>query len=97
MDTLLAGGSASGRTPEATYWSMGETLSWLGEKWLGNPFITLAGLIPAPIMADVKAMTPQETTDHMMFHFADVGVSRFELMACLHFKGLFPLLFCRAS
>jgi hypothetical protein len=57
-DTPLAGGSTGGQTLEAIYWSIRETLSRLGEKWLGNPFITLAGLIPMPTMVEVRAMTP---------------------------------------
>jgi hypothetical protein len=56
-DTPPAGSSGGGQTPEALYWFISETLSLLGKKWLGNPFTTLAGLIPAPTMAEVKAMT----------------------------------------
>jgi hypothetical protein len=35
------------------FWSFGEPLTRLGEKWLGNPFTTFASLISAPSMADV--------------------------------------------
>jgi hypothetical protein len=73
-DTSPTVGSVGGRTPEAIFWSIGETLSRLGEKWLGNPFTTLAGLIPALTMVDVRAMTPQETANHMMYHFTNVSV-----------------------
>ena len=89
------GSSVGGRTLEAIYWSLGETLSRLGEKWLGNPLTALAGLIPVPTMAEIKALTPQKTTDHMMFHITDVSVSCFEQVACLYFEGLFPFSFCR--
>jgi hypothetical protein len=77
MDASPAGGSLSGRTPDAIYWSVSETLNRLGEKWLGNPLTVLAGLIPAPAMAEVKAMTSQETADHMIFHLIDVSTSYF--------------------
>jgi hypothetical protein len=97
MDTPPICGSASGRTPKAIYWSIDETLSWLGEKWLCNPLTALAGLIPALTLTEVKAMTSQETADHMMFHFVDVSASRFELMSCLYLENLFPPLFRRAS
>jgi hypothetical protein len=33
----------------------------------------MTGLIPAPAMAKVKAMTSQETADHMIFHLIDVS------------------------
>jgi hypothetical protein len=33
----------------------------------------MTGLIPAPAMAEVKAMTSQETADHMIFHFIDMS------------------------
>jgi hypothetical protein len=68
----------SGRTPDAIYWFVSETLNQLGEKWLGNPLTTLAGLIPAPIMAEVKAMTSQETANHMIFHLINVSALRFD-------------------
>jgi hypothetical protein len=97
MDTPPAGGSTSGQTLDAIYWSIGDTLSRLGEKWLGNPLTALAGLIPAPTLTEVKAMTSQETADHMMFHLADVSASRFELISYLYFENLFPSLFRRAS
>jgi hypothetical protein len=71
------GDSTSGRTPEAIYWFVSETLNQLGEKWLGNPLTTLAGLIPAPTMAKIKAMTSQEIADHMIFHLINIGVLRF--------------------
>jgi hypothetical protein len=76
-DASPVGGSLSGRTPDAIYWSVSETLNRLGEKWLGNPLTVLAGLIPAPAMAEVKAMTSQETADHMIFHLIDVSTSYF--------------------
>jgi hypothetical protein len=76
-DASPVGGSLSGRTPDAIYWSVSETLNRLGEKWLGNPLTVLAGLIPAPAMAEVKAMTSQETADHMIFHLIDVSASYF--------------------
>jgi hypothetical protein len=72
-DASLVGGSMSGRTPDAIYWFVSEMLNQLGEKWLGNPLTTLAGLIPAPAMVEVKAMTSQETSDHMIFHLVDVS------------------------
>jgi hypothetical protein len=72
-DASPVGGSLSGRTPDAIYWSVSETLNRLGKKWLGNPLTVLAGLIPAPAMAEVKAMTSQETADHMIFHLIDVS------------------------
>jgi hypothetical protein len=89
-DTPPAGGSIGSRTPEAIFWSIGETLSRLGEKWLGNPFTTLASLIPTPTMAEVRAITPQETTNHMIFHFTDVSVSCFDPDGYLFFKRLIP-------
>jgi hypothetical protein len=58
----------SGQTPDAIYWSVSETLNQLG-----NPLTVLADLIPAPAMAEVKAMTSQETVDHMIFHLIDVS------------------------
>jgi hypothetical protein len=76
-DASPVGGSLSGRTPNAIYWSVSETLNRLGEKWLGNPLTVLVGLIPAPAMAKVKAMTSQETVDHMIFHLVDVSASYF--------------------
>jgi hypothetical protein len=54
----------------------------LGEKWLGNPLTTLAGLIPVPTMAEVKVMTSQETADHMIFHLINVGILRFDWVVC---------------
>jgi hypothetical protein len=72
-DTSPVGGSMSGRTPDAINWFVSETLNQLGKKWLGNPLTTLAGLILAPAMAEVKAMTSQETADHMIFHLVDVS------------------------
>jgi hypothetical protein len=72
-DASLVGSSISGRTPNAIYWFVSETLNQLGEKWLGNPLTTLAGLIPAPAMAEVKAMTSQEIADHMIFHLVNVS------------------------
>jgi hypothetical protein len=72
-DASSVGGSLSGRTPDAIYWSVSETLNRLGEKWLGNPLTVMTGLIPAPAMGKVKAMTSQETTDHMIFHLIDVS------------------------
>lgn len=80
IDTLPTGGSAGGQTPEAIYWSIGEPLSRLGEKRLGNPFTTLAGLILMPI----RAMTSQETADHMLFHFTEVSILCFDQTACLY-------------
>jgi hypothetical protein len=77
-DASPVGGSMSGRTPDAIYWFVSETLNQLGEKWLGNPLTTLAGLIPAPAMAEVKAMTSQETADHMIFHLINVSVLHFD-------------------
>jgi hypothetical protein len=74
-DVSPVGGPLSGRTPDAIYWSVSETLNRLGEKWLGNPLTVLAGLIPASAMAEVKAMTSQETADHMIFHLIDVSAS----------------------
>jgi hypothetical protein len=74
-DASPVGGPLSGRTPDAIYWSVSETLNRLGEKWLGNPLTVLAGLIPAPAMAEVKTMTSQETADHMIFHLIDVSAS----------------------
>jgi hypothetical protein len=56
-DASLVGGSASGRTSDAIYWFISETLNQLGKKWLGNPLTTLAGLISASAMAEVKVMT----------------------------------------
>jgi hypothetical protein len=52
-DTPSVAGSAGCRTPESIFWFVGEPLSRLGKKWLGNPFTTLAGLIPVLAMADV--------------------------------------------
>jgi hypothetical protein len=49
-------------------------LNQLGEKCLGNPFTTLAGLISALAMAEIKALTSQETADHMIFHLINVSV-----------------------
>jgi hypothetical protein len=97
MDTLPAGGSTSGRTPEAIYWFIGDALSRLGEKLLGNSLTTLASLIPAPTLTKVKAMTSQETTGHMMFHLANISASRFDPISYLYFENLFPSLFRRAS
>jgi hypothetical protein len=77
-DALPVGGSMSGRTLDAIYWFVSETLNQLGEKWLGNPLTTLAGLILAPAMAEVKAMTSQETADHMIFHLINVSVLHFD-------------------
>jgi hypothetical protein len=76
-DASPVGGSLSGRTPDAIYWSVSETLNRLGEKWLGNPLTVLAGLILAPAMAEVKAMTSQEIADHIIFHLIDVSASYF--------------------
>jgi hypothetical protein len=76
-DASPVGCSLSGRTPDAIYWSVSETLNRLGEKWLDNPLTVLAGLIPAPAMAEVKAMTSQETADHMIFHLIDVSAPYF--------------------
>jgi hypothetical protein len=53
-DASPVGGSTSGQTPDAIYWFISDTLNQLGEKWLGNPLITLAGLIPAPAMAKLR-------------------------------------------
>jgi hypothetical protein len=91
---FLVGGSTSGRTPYAIYWFVSETLNQLGKKWLGNPLTTLAGLIPAPAMAEVKVMTSQETTDHMIFHLINVSILRFDWVVYLiSFKlNLFPCL-----
>jgi hypothetical protein len=77
-DASPIGGSVSGQTPDAIYWSVSKTLNRLGEKWLGNPLTVLACLIPAPAMAEVKVMTSQETTDHMIFHLIDVSASYFD-------------------
>ena len=94
------GGSASGWTPEAIYWFLGETLSRLGEKWLGNPLTALVNLILAPTMAEIRALTAPEATDHMMFHMADVSALCFEHMACLYFEGILKAYslfrFCKA-
>jgi hypothetical protein len=96
-NALLVGGSTSGQTPDAIYWFISDTLNQLGEKWLGNPLITLAGLIPAPAMAEVKAMNSQETADHMIFHHVNVSILHFgwvfylislELTLSLRFTGL---------
>ena len=73
IDTPSVAGSAGGRTPKGVFWSIGEPLSRLGEKWLGNPFTTLAGLIPTPTMAEGWAMPSQETMEHMLYHFTDVS------------------------
>ena len=37
-DTPSVVGFAGGRTPKGVFWFVGEPLSRLGEKWLGNPF-----------------------------------------------------------
>jgi hypothetical protein len=96
-DASPVGGSTSGRTPDAIYWFINETLNQLGEKWLGNPLTTLAGLIPAPAMVEVKGMTSQETADHMIFHLINVSTLHFDwvvylisfkLILCSHFAGL---------
>jgi hypothetical protein len=60
----------------------------LGEKWLSNPLTTLAGLIPAPAMAEVKAMTFQETADHMIFHLINVSVLCFDQIVYITFLKL---------
>jgi hypothetical protein len=97
-DASPIGNSASGRTPDAIYWFISETLNQLGEKWLGNPLTTLAGLILTPAMAEVKAMNSQETADHMIFHLVDVStlyfdwvvfLISFKLILCLHLAGLY--------
>jgi hypothetical protein len=77
-DASPVGDSLSGRTPDAIYWSVSETLNQLGEKWLGNPLTTVAGLIPTPAMPEVKAMTSPETADHMVFHLVDVSALCFD-------------------
>jgi hypothetical protein len=77
-DASPVGGSLSGRTPDAIYWSVSKTLNQLGKKWLGNPLTTVAGLIPAPAMSEVKAMTSPETADHMVFHLVDVSALCFD-------------------
>jgi hypothetical protein len=96
-DASPVGGSTSGRTLDAIYWFISETLNQLGEKWLGNPLTTLAGLIPASAMAEVKAMTSQETADHMIFHLVNVSILHFswviypislEFILSLRFSGL---------
>jgi hypothetical protein len=88
MDASPIGGSMSGQTPDAIYWFVSETLNQLGEKWLGNPLTTLAGLIPAPAMAEVKAMTSQETTDYMIFHLINVSVLCFDQIVYITFLKL---------
>jgi hypothetical protein len=55
-DASQVGGSTSGRTPDGISWFISDTLNQLGEKWLANPLISIASLIPAPAMAEVKAM-----------------------------------------
>jgi hypothetical protein len=97
IDALPVGGSTSGWTSDAIYWFISYTLNQLGEKWLGNPLVTLAGLIPAPTMAKVKAMTSQEIANHMIFHLVNVSILQFswviypisiELTLSLSFTGL---------
>ena len=88
-DTPPVVSSVGGQTLEAIFWSIGETLSRLGEKWRGNPFTTLADLILAPTMAEVRAMTPQKIADHMIYHFTDVSDPCFDPYGLLIFqKGL---------
>ena len=72
-DTSSVTSSAGGLTLKGVFWSIGEPLSQLGEKWLGNHFTALAGLILAHSMADVRAMPPQKTMEHMLYHFTDVN------------------------
>jgi hypothetical protein len=72
-DTQSVAGFVGGRTPEGIFWSFGEPLTRLGEKWLGNSFTTLASLISVYSMANVWATPPQETMDHMVYHFTDVS------------------------
>jgi hypothetical protein len=60
-DTSSVVGSAGCQTLESIFWSVGEPLSRLGEKWLGNPFTTLAGLISALAMANVRAIRASKT------------------------------------
>jgi hypothetical protein len=91
-DTSPVGGSTSGRTPEAIYWFVSETLNQLGKKWLGNPLTTLIGLILAPTMVKIKAMTSQKIANHMIFHLINVSVLCFNWVVYLisHKLILFP-------
>jgi hypothetical protein len=68
VDTPIAIGFVSGRTSETISWSFGEPLSRLGDNWLGNPFIALASLIPAPSLVDDNSLPPKETMENMLFH-----------------------------
>jgi hypothetical protein len=72
-------------------------LSRLGDDWLGNPFTALAGLIPAPSMADVSSLTPEETMENMLYHFLDVSIPIHYFICITNFSKDFqvPLYPCK--
>jgi hypothetical protein len=87
-------GSVSGHTPKSISWLFGEPLPRLGDNWLGNSFIALAGLIPAPSSADDNSLPPKETMENMLYHLLDVSISTYHFICIITSKisYLFSLL-----
>jgi hypothetical protein len=73
IKTLMTFGPTRNRILEETIKLTEEPLSRSGSNWLGNPFVALAGLIPATSMVDVVALSPKETMEKMTYHFLDVS------------------------
>jgi hypothetical protein len=81
-------GPTSSWTPEETIKLTEEPLSQPGGNWLSDPFMALAGLIPATLMADTIALSPKETMDKMSHHFLDVSFLSFHFDRITSFREL---------
>lgn len=66
VGTSRTAGSLENHTPERISWTFRERLSQLGEDWLGNPFSTLVGFIPAYRSAGGSTQPPKEMMEKML-------------------------------